>query len=117
MEQLGPGCLKVVTEFFFPARPSSGAAAPTPSRKANSSTEKDAERWSHRGADRDAGQARCRRRRRRHHLQRLSRGDCLSEDEGRLLGLPSATATCRHGIENLLKHFLPDVQAVEAWEG
>ncbi|HML28092.1 MAG TPA: NifU family protein, partial [Hyphomicrobium sp.] len=25
----------------------------------------------------------------------------------------SSTATLRHGIENLLKHFLPEVQAVE----
>lgn len=33
---------------------------------------------------------------------------------GACSGCPSSTATLRHGIENLLKHFCPDVQAVEA---
>jgi len=37
--------------------------------------------------------------------------------KGACSGCPSSTATLRHGIENLLKHFLPDVQAVEAFEG
>jgi len=33
---------------------------------------------------------------------------------GACSGCPSSTATLRHGIENLLKHFLPDrVKAVE----
>jgi Fe-S cluster biogenesis protein NfuA len=33
---------------------------------------------------------------------------------GACAGCPSSTATLQHGIENLLKHFLPDVQGVEA---
>ena len=33
---------------------------------------------------------------------------------GACSGCPSSTATLRNGIENLLKHFLPEVQAVEA---
>ncbi|MEQ1670320.1 MAG: NifU family protein [Hyphomicrobium sp.] len=33
---------------------------------------------------------------------------------GACAGCPSSTATLRHGIENLLKHFCPDVQGVEA---
>jgi Fe-S cluster biogenesis protein NfuA len=33
---------------------------------------------------------------------------------GACSGCPSSTATLRHGIENLLKHFCPDVQAVES---
>jgi Fe-S cluster biogenesis protein NfuA len=33
--------------------------------------------------------------------------------KGSCSGCPSSTATLRHGIQNLLKHFLPDVQAVE----
>ncbi len=33
--------------------------------------------------------------------------------KGACSGCPSSTATLRHGIENLLKHFLPDVQGVE----
>ena len=33
---------------------------------------------------------------------------------GACAGCPSSPATLRHGIENLLKHFCPDVQGVEA---
>lgn len=33
---------------------------------------------------------------------------------GACAGCPSSTATLRHGIENLLKHFCADVQSVEA---
>lgn len=33
---------------------------------------------------------------------------------GACSGCPSSTATLRHGIENLLKHFCPDVQGVQA---
>ncbi len=33
---------------------------------------------------------------------------------GACSGCPSATATLRNGIENLLKHFIPEVQGVEA---
>jgi len=31
---------------------------------------------------------------------------------GACAGCPSSTATLRHGIENLLRHFCPDVQEV-----
>ena len=37
--------------------------------------------------------------------------------KGACSGCPSSTATLRQGIQNLLKHFLPDVQAVEQIEG
>ena len=33
---------------------------------------------------------------------------------GACAGCPSSTATLRHGIENLLKHFCPEVQAVQS---
>lgn len=33
---------------------------------------------------------------------------------GACAGCPSSTATLQHGIQNLLKHFIPEVQAVEA---
>ena len=33
---------------------------------------------------------------------------------GACAGCPSSTATLQHGIENLLRHFCPEVQAVEA---
>ena len=36
----------------------------------------------------------------------------LSHMRGACSGCPSSTATLRHGIENLLKHFCPDVQEV-----
>ncbi len=36
--------------------------------------------------------------------------------KGACSGCPSSTATLRHGIENLLKHFLPEVQAIEQFE-
>ena len=34
--------------------------------------------------------------------------------KGSCSGCPSSTATLKHGIQNLLRHFLPEVQAVEA---
>jgi Fe-S cluster biogenesis protein NfuA len=34
--------------------------------------------------------------------------------KGSCSGCPSSTATLKHGIQNLLRHFLPDVQNVEA---
>lgn len=34
--------------------------------------------------------------------------------KGACAGCPSSTATLRHGIQNLLRHFLPDVQEVRA---
>ena len=33
---------------------------------------------------------------------------------GACAGCPSSTATLRHGIENLLKHYLPEVEAVQS---
>ncbi len=33
---------------------------------------------------------------------------------GACAGCPSSTATLRHGIENLLRHFCPEVQEVQA---
>lgn len=35
--------------------------------------------------------------------------------KGACSGCPSSTATLKHGIQNLLKHFLPEVQSVEAF--
>lgn len=34
--------------------------------------------------------------------------------KGACAGCPSSTATLKHGIQNLLKHFVPEVQQVEA---
>ncbi len=36
------------------------------------------------------------------------------EMRGACAGCPSSTATLQHGIQNLLKHFIPQVQSVEA---
>ncbi|ORE92331.1 NifU family protein [Aurantimonas sp. 22II-16-19i] len=35
---------------------------------------------------------------------------------GACAGCPSSTATLKHGIQNLLRHFVPEVQSVEAVE-
>ena len=32
---------------------------------------------------------------------------------GACAGCPSSTATLKHGIENLLRHFVPEVRAIE----
>jgi Fe-S cluster biogenesis protein NfuA len=34
--------------------------------------------------------------------------------KGACAGCPSSTATLKHGIQNLLRHFIPEVQGVEA---
>ena len=36
---------------------------------------------------------------------------------GACAGCPSSTATLKHGIENLLKHFIPEINEVRATEG
>ena len=36
---------------------------------------------------------------------------------GACAGCPSSTATLKHGIENLLKHFIPEINEVRAKEG
>ena len=35
---------------------------------------------------------------------------------GACAGCPSSTATLKHGIENLLRHFVPEVQGIEQVE-
>ena len=41
---------------------------------------------------------------------------CILHMRGACSGCPSSTATLRHGIENLLRHFCPDVQEVRPFE-
>ena len=36
------------------------------------------------------------------------------EMKGACSGCPSSTATLRHGVQNLFRHFLPDVREVQA---
>ena len=38
---------------------------------------------------------------------------CSCNMKGACAGCPSSTATLKHGIQNLLKHFVPEVQQVE----
>jgi Fe-S cluster biogenesis protein NfuA len=33
--------------------------------------------------------------------------------QGSCAGCPSSTATLKHGIENMLKHYIPEVRAVQ----
>lgn len=41
-------------------------------------------------------------------------GNVYLHMRGACAGCPSSTATLQHGIQNLLKHFIPEVQSVEA---
>jgi Fe-S cluster biogenesis protein NfuA len=41
-------------------------------------------------------------------------GKVFLKMRGACAGCPSSTATLQHGIQNLLKHFIPEVEAVEA---
>ena len=55
-------------------------------------------------------------RRRRYCVQGVSRRRRLSQDERRLLRLPLLDRHPEAGNQNMLQHFLPDVQAVEQME-
>ncbi len=44
----------------------------------------------------------------------FKKGVVYLEMRGACAGCPSSTATLQHGIQNLLKHFIPQVEAVEA---
>ena len=67
----------------------------------------------HQGSDRNQGAPCGRQRRRRHHLPRFSSdGIVYLNMKGSCAGCPSSTATLQHGIQNLLKHFVPDVVEV-----
>ncbi len=37
--------------------------------------------------------------------------------QGRCSGCPSSRATPKHGVENMLRHYIPEVVAVEQVEG
>lgn len=43
----------------------------------------------------------------------FEKGIVYLQMKGACSGCPSSTATLKHGIQNLLRHFLPDVEAVE----
>ena len=44
----------------------------------------------------------------------FDRGVVYLTMRGACSGCPSSTATLKHGIENMLRHFIPEVQSVEA---
>jgi Fe-S cluster biogenesis protein NfuA len=46
-------------------------------------------------------------------FQGFREGTVYLKMQGACSGCPSSTATLRHGIENLLKHFVPEVEAVQ----
>ncbi|HHI82021.1 MAG TPA: NifU family protein, partial [Rhizobiales bacterium] len=41
-------------------------------------------------------------------------GIVMLKMKGACSGCPSSTATLKHGIENLLKHFIPEISEVRA---
>ncbi len=45
-------------------------------------------------------------------FRRYQEGIVYLHMQGACAGCPSSTATLRHGIENLLKHFIPEIQEV-----
>ena len=47
-------------------------------------------------------------------FRRFEDGIVYLHMQGACSGCPSSTATLRHGIENLLKHYLPEIARVEA---
>jgi Fe-S cluster biogenesis protein NfuA len=47
-------------------------------------------------------------------FHRYSEGIVYLHMRGACAGCPSSTATLRHGIENLLRHFIPEVQEVRS---
>ena len=115
-QHLRPAVLGVVTEFFLSGEPlleTGGAAAAS----GEFFDAKDRRRRDDQGTDGDPRAPGSGRRRRRHHLQGIPRRDRLSRHEGRLLRLPlfDRDAEARH--REPVRHFLPEVQAVEAFEG
>ena len=44
----------------------------------------------------------------------IKEGTVFLHMKGACAGCPSSTATLQHGIQNLLRHFIPEVQGVEA---
>ena len=68
------------------------------------------------GADRDARAPGGGAGRRRHHLQGFRRkaGIVFLQMRGSCAGCPSSTMTLKNGIENMLRHYIPEVNAVEA---
>ncbi len=66
-------------------------------------------------ADRDPGPPGGGAGRRRHRLSRLpASGTVYLALHGACSGCPSSTMTLKNGIESLLKHYVPEVEAVEA---
>jgi Fe-S cluster biogenesis protein NfuA len=41
------------------------------------------------------------------------RGSCGCTSKGACSGCPSSRATLKHGVENMLRHYVPEVVAVE----
>jgi len=47
-------------------------------------------------------------------FRRFEQGVVYLHMQGACSGCPSSTATLKHGIENLLRYYVPEVQSVEA---
>ena len=117
-QHLRPAVLGVVTEFYLSGAPLIETAAPIRSRTASSSTRRTPrsveaikeliETRVRPAVANDGGDI---------IFKGFRDGIVYLKMKGACSGCPSSTATLRHGIENLFKHFLPDVQAVEAFEG
>ena len=66
------------------------------------------------GADRNARPAGGRSGRRRHRLSWFKDGTVYLAIQGACSGCPSSTITLKRGIESLIKHYVPEVETIEA---
>ena len=66
------------------------------------------------GADRDPRAPRRRPGRGRHRLQGIRDGRLYLSMHGACSGCPSSTVTLKRGIESLIRHYVPEVEFVEA---
>jgi Fe-S cluster biogenesis protein NfuA len=113
-QHLRPAVLGVVTEFYLSGAPLIEGASPIPAPSGEFFDAKDAETVE---AIKELIETRVR------PAVAGDGGDITFKGfrdgivylgmKGACSGCPSSTATLKHGIQNLLRHFLPDVKAVE----
>ena len=115
-QHLKPAILGAIMEHFMTGAPlfANGCGADGRGRRGVLRRGRRRHGRDHQGAARDPHPPGGGGRRRRHHLPRLQGRHRLSRHEGRLLGLPVLDGDPAHGIQNLLRHFLPDVREVQA---
>ena len=113
-QHLKPMILGAIMEHFMSGAPVVAETANDDDRRDVLRSEGRGRRRDDQGAARDARASGCGAGRWRHHLLGFRDGVVYLRMRGACSGCPSSTATLRHGIENLLRHFCPEVQEVQA---